>query len=34
VFLKIIFADLSLEKIEAVRARMNVLRNPKGQDYM
>lgn len=31
---KIIFAELSLEKIEAVRARMNVLRNPKGQDYM
>lgn len=27
---KIIFADISLEKIEAVRARMNVLRNPKG----
>lgn len=26
---KIIFADLSLEKIESVRARLNVLRNPK-----
>ncbi|WP_408097931.1 carbon-nitrogen hydrolase family protein [Peredibacter sp. HCB2-198] len=26
---KIIFADISLEKIEAVRARMNVLRDPK-----
>ena len=26
---KIIFADLSLEKIEAVRARLNVLRDPK-----
>lgn len=26
---KIIFADLSLEKLEAVRARLNVLRNPK-----
>lgn len=26
---KIVYADLSLEKIEAVRARMNVLRNPK-----
>ncbi|WPU64956.1 carbon-nitrogen hydrolase family protein [Peredibacter starrii] len=26
---KIIFAEISLEKIEAVRARMNVLRNPK-----
>jgi deaminated glutathione amidase len=27
---KIIFADLSLEKIEDVRSRLNVLRNPKG----
>lgn len=26
---KIIFADLSLEKLESVRARLNVLRNPK-----
>ncbi len=26
---KIVFADLSLEKLEAVRARLNVLRNPK-----
>lgn len=26
---KIIFSDLSLDKIEAVRARLNVLRNPK-----
>lgn len=26
---KIIFADLSLEKVEAVRARMSVLRNPR-----
>lgn len=26
---KIIFADLSLEKIEGIRARLNVLRNPK-----
>ena len=26
---KIIFAEMSLEKLEAVRARLNVLRNPK-----
>jgi deaminated glutathione amidase len=28
---KIVFADLSLEKIEAVRSRLNVLRNPQGK---
>jgi predicted amidohydrolase len=26
---KIVFAEISLEKIESVRARLNVLRNPK-----
>jgi predicted amidohydrolase len=26
---KIIYGELSLEKLEAVRARLNVLRNPK-----
>lgn len=31
---KIVFADLSTEKLESVRARLNVLRNPKTASYM